>query len=75
MSGAAGMPSAADVQGLLTGLFDRAVTVSEEERPVLRGRDVHVVGSYVDDAGADFLIAKPFTVETFTEALSGILAA
>jgi hypothetical protein len=46
------LPTADDVRGLLNGLFDRAVTVHEEERPVLRGKDVHVVGSYVDDTGA-----------------------
>ena len=45
------LPSAEDVKGLLNGLFDRAVIVSQEDRPVLRGRDVHVVGSYVDDEG------------------------
>ena len=46
------MPSGADVRGLLNGLFDRAVTTHDEPGPVLRGRDVHVVGSYVDDTGA-----------------------
>lgn len=46
------LPSADDVRGLLNGLFDRAVTVTQEEQPVLRGKDVHVVGSYVDDTGA-----------------------
>jgi hypothetical protein len=45
------LPTADDVRGLLNGLFDRAVTVEQEEKPVLRGRDVHVVGSYVDDTG------------------------
>jgi hypothetical protein len=45
------LPAADDVRGLLNGLFDRAVTVHEEDQPVLRGRDVHVVGSYVDDEG------------------------
>jgi hypothetical protein len=46
------LPTADDVRGLLNGLFDRAVTVEQEDKPVLRGRDVHVVGSYVDDSGA-----------------------
>jgi hypothetical protein len=46
------LPSAAAVRTLLNGLFDRAVTAHDEAAPVLRGRDVHVVGSYVDDAGA-----------------------
>ncbi|MGZ6741018.1 MAG: hypothetical protein ACXVD4_16210, partial [Nocardioides sp.] len=46
------LPSGEDVRALLNGLFDRAVAVHAEERPVLPGRDVHVVGSYVDDTGA-----------------------
>jgi hypothetical protein len=46
------LPTADDVRGLLNGLFDRAVTVHQEDGPVLRGRDVHVVGSYVDDDGS-----------------------
>lgn len=46
------LPSGEDVRGLLNGLFDRAVAVHTEERPVLPGRDVQVVGSYVDDTGA-----------------------
>lgn len=46
------MPNGADVRGLLNGLFDRAVTTQDEPAPVLLGRDVHVVGSYVDDTGA-----------------------
>lgn len=50
--GAPPLPSADDVKGLLNGLFDRVVTVQQEDHPVLRGRDVHVVGSYVDDTGA-----------------------
>ena len=45
------MPAAADVRELVNGLLDRAVTVTAEPRPVLPGRSVHVVGSYVDDAG------------------------
>ncbi len=45
------MPAAADVRSMLNGLFDRAVTTHDESQPVLLGRDVHVVGSYVDDAG------------------------
>ncbi len=46
------MPNGADVRGMLNGLFDRAVTTHDEPAPVLKGRDVHVVGSYVDDTGA-----------------------
>jgi hypothetical protein len=46
------VPGAEAVRGLLNGLFDRAVSASEEPAPVLRGRDVHVVASYVDDGGA-----------------------
>ena len=47
-----GIPDAEAVKGLLNGLFDRPVTATEEPAPVLRGRDVHVVGSYVDDTGS-----------------------
>ena len=46
------LPGADAVRGLLNGLFDRAVTAADEPTPVLRGRDVHVVGSYVDDTGS-----------------------
>lgn len=45
------LPTAADVRGLLNGLFDRPVTVHQEREPVLPGRGVHVVGSYVEDTG------------------------
>ncbi|MCU1692139.1 MAG: hypothetical protein JWM64_1230 [Frankiales bacterium] len=45
------LPSASDVRGLLNGLFDRSVTVHQEPAPVLPGRGVHVVGSYVEDTG------------------------
>ncbi|MCW2600094.1 MAG: hypothetical protein JWM02_1923 [Frankiales bacterium] len=48
---AAELPTAAGLQDLLNGLFDRTVTVFEVPQPVLRGRDVHVVGSYIDDQG------------------------
>ncbi len=51
----AALPSAADVRGLLNGLFDRRVSAQEEPGPVLLGRGVHVVGSYVD--GADRVVA------------------
>ncbi len=50
--GRADLPTSVAVRELLNGLFDRAVTTSLEDQPVLRGRDVHVVGSYVDDTGA-----------------------
>ena len=46
------LPGADAVKGLLNGLFDRAVEATDEPAPVLKGRDVHVVGSYVDDQGA-----------------------
>lgn len=52
MSAAAVMPGAADVRALLVGLLDKPVAVEQHPRPVLPGRDVHVVGSYVDDDGA-----------------------
>ena len=51
MSATAVMPDAADVRALLNGLLDKPVTVTREAKPVLPGRDVHVVGSYVDDEG------------------------
>ncbi|MCW2606231.1 MAG: hypothetical protein JWO60_924 [Frankiales bacterium] len=47
----AALPTAADVRGLLNGLFDRPVTVHAEPAPVLPGRGVHVVGSYLEDTG------------------------
>lgn len=45
------LPSGVEVRELLNGLFDRPVTVHEEPTPVLPGRGVCVVGSYVDDTG------------------------
>ena len=51
MSLAAPLPTDADVRELLDGLLDKQVTVHEEPAPVLRGRDVRVVGSYVEDGG------------------------
>jgi hypothetical protein len=48
----AALPSGGDVRGLLNGLFDRPVTVHEEPQPVLPGRGVKVVASYLDDQGA-----------------------
>jgi hypothetical protein len=51
MSTAAVMPAAADVRELLHGLLDKPVSVVQQPRAVLPGRDVHVVGSYVDDDG------------------------
>ena len=51
MTGAAVMPDERDVRALLNGLLDRSVTVTREAAPVLPGRDVHLVGSYVDDDG------------------------
>ena len=52
MSTTAVMPDASDVRALLQGLLDKPVAVEHQPQPVLRGRDVHVVGSYVDDDGA-----------------------
>ena len=43
------LPDAGDVRDLVNGLLDRGVTVTRESQPVLPGRAVHVVGSYVDD--------------------------
>lgn len=51
MSEPAVMPGAGDVRAMLNGLLDKPVTVTQEPRPALPGRDVHVVGSYVDDTG------------------------
>ena len=45
------MPEPGEVRALVNGLLDRAVTVTPEPQPVLPGRDVHVVGSYIDDTG------------------------
>ena len=68
--GAEGLPTAADVRGLLNGLFDRAVTVEAEKAPVLRGRDVHVVGSYVDDTGAVRAVLTTGAFALFCRALN-----
>jgi hypothetical protein len=43
------LPGAGDIRDLVNGLLDRGVTVTREAQPVLPGRAVHVVGSYVDD--------------------------
>jgi len=51
MSEPAVMPDAGAVRSLLNGLLDKPVAVTREAKPVLPGRDVHVVGSYVDDEG------------------------
>ncbi len=48
---AATLPVAEDVGVLLNGLFDRAVTARDESRLALAGRDVHMVGAYVEDDG------------------------
>ena len=45
------MPGPSEVRSLVNGLLDRQVTVHQEPQPVLPGRAVHVVGSYVDDTG------------------------
>lgn len=46
------LPTDAHVRDLLDGLVDKQVAVHEEALPVLRGRDVHVVGCYVEDGGS-----------------------
>lgn len=48
---AAPLPGAGDLGGLLNGLFDRSVVARDEPGPRLAGRDVRVVGTYVDDDG------------------------
>ena len=47
----AALPTGLEVRELLNGLFDRPVTVHEEPTPVLPGRGVCMVGSYVDETG------------------------
>lgn len=47
-----GLPSATEVRTLLDGLVDRGVTAALEATPVLLGRDVRLVASYVDDTSA-----------------------
>jgi hypothetical protein len=49
---AAALPSGPDLRTLLNSLFDTPVVVREETAPVLPGRLVKVVGSYLDDQGA-----------------------
>lgn len=46
------LPGADDLGGLLDGLLDRATTAHQQGAPVLPGRDVAVVASYVDADGA-----------------------
>ena len=48
----AALPGAVDVRGLLNGLFEKPATVHEELRPVLPGRGVQVVGTYVEGGGS-----------------------
>lgn len=45
----ASLPGEHELRALLVGLLDKPVVVQALERPVLRGRDVRVVASYVDD--------------------------
>ena len=46
------LPDAAEVGQLVEGLLGRPVTSAKKPQPTLRGRDVRIVGSYVDDSGA-----------------------
>ena len=46
------LPDAAEVGQLVEGLLGRQVTSTVQPQPTLRGRDVRIVGSYVDDTGA-----------------------
>jgi hypothetical protein len=46
------MPQAADVAQLVEGLLGRQVTGARTPDPVMRGKDVRIVGSYVDDGGS-----------------------
>ena len=48
----AALPQAADVGQLVEGLLGRQVTTARTPQPVMRGKDVRIVGSYVDDEGA-----------------------
>lgn len=46
------LPTGAEVGELLEGLLDRGVTVAEQARPMLLGRDVRMVATYADDTSA-----------------------
>lgn len=46
------LPEASQVAELVEGLLGRPVASTKRPEPVLRGRDVRVVGSYVDDTGS-----------------------
>lgn len=48
MSRLGALPTEADVSSLMDGLLDRGAEVAAEPTPVLPGRDVVVVGAYVD---------------------------
>lgn len=69
---AVALPGAAEVRTLLNGLFDKPVQVSAHPTPMLPGRAVSIVGSYVDDARA--VRAVVFTDLVVGAALGGALA-
>lgn len=46
------LPQPNEVGQLVEGLLGRDVTSVRQPEPTLRGRDVRIVGSYVDDSGS-----------------------
>lgn len=46
------LPQPHEVGQLVEGLLGRDVTSVRQPEPTLRGKDVRIVGSYVDDAGS-----------------------
>ena len=66
------LPGPVELRTLLDGLFDKPVKVSAHAAPVLPGRDVQVVGAYVDDTAS--VRAVVFTDLTVGAALGGALA-
>lgn len=69
---AVALPAAGELRTLLDGLFDKPVKVAAHPTPVLPGRDVQVVGCYVDDTSA--LRAVVFTDLVVGASLGGALA-
>ena len=66
------LPAAAELRTLLDGLFDKPVKVQSHPSPVMPGRDVRVVGAYVDGSAA--VRAVVFTDLTVGSALGAALA-
>ena len=66
------LPAPGDLRTLLDGLFDKPVKVHAHPSPVLPGRDVRVVGAYVDDTAA--VRAVVFTDLAAGAAIGGALA-